>query len=314
MKCPGCGAPAPPPGARCRECGAAPAPRTEGALAPDPDARPQPLREIPGLRKRERTWKDEVRERVRERRRFRGGDEPLPLFRDAGDEDAADAPADPAPEGPADREAPRTAAAVEGPRFLDEPRGLDDLPLRPKDTITRPISIDLPAPPEPPRELARRVAAEEAPRAWDIGPAPADAPPEERPAVGLERFYAALIDVAVLAPIFILVVYFASRAARVAIPALQPAWPYLAGYLAFLGLVYGCYFTGTTGQTVGKMAAGLRVVDAAGHPPGYVRAFVRALFGAFGVLAAGLGLLPMMFDPARRAFHDRLFRTRVVKG
>ena len=60
--------------------------------------------------------------------------------------------------------------------------------------------------------------------------------------------------------------------------------------------------------------SGLRVVDAAGHPPGYLRAFVRALLGACGVLAAGLGLLPMMFDPARRAFHDRLFRTRVIKG
>ena len=117
-----------------------------------------------------------------------------------------------------------------------------------------------------------------------------------------------------LAPIFAVVIYFASRAARVGIPALQPAWPYLVAYLAFLGLVYGCYFTGTTGQTVGKMAAGLRVVDAAGHPPGYVRAFVRAAFGACGVLAAGLGLLPMIFDPARRAFHDRLFRTRVIKG
>ena len=96
---------------------------------------------------------------------------------------------------------------------------------------------------------------------------------------------------------------------RVAIPAHQEP-----DGLAFLGLVYGCYFTGTTGQTVGKMAAGLRVVDAAGHPPGYLRAFVRALIGACGVLAAGLGLLPMMFDPARRAFHDRLFRTRVIKG
>jgi uncharacterized RDD family membrane protein YckC len=162
------------------------------------------------------------------------------------------------------------------------------------------------------------VAVDDAPRAWDIGPSAADAlapaEGEERPAVGLERLFAALVDVAVLAPMFATVVYFASRAARVAIPALQPAWPYLAGYLVFLGLVYGCYFTGTTGQTLGKMAAGLRVVDAAGHPPGYARAFVRALVGACGVLAAGLGLLPMMFDPARRAFHDRLFRTRVIKG
>jgi hypothetical protein len=46
---------------------------TEGALAPDPTvrARPEPLREIPGLKKREKTWKDEVRERMRDRKRRR---------------------------------------------------------------------------------------------------------------------------------------------------------------------------------------------------------------------------------------------------
>jgi uncharacterized RDD family membrane protein YckC len=32
------------------------------------------------------------------------------------------------------------------------------------------------------------------------------------------------------------------------------------------------------------------------------------------VLAAGLGLATMLVDPARRALHDRLLRTRVVKG
>ena len=312
MKCPGCGQPAPPAGARCLECGALSAMPTEGALAPDPDARP--LREIPGLKKRERTWKDEVRDRVRERRRFRGGEGDLPLFKGIDDDEGAAeeqvAEIDPRPQLPALPES-------EGPRLLDDGAPDDDLPIRPKDTVTRPVVIEAPRVPEA-REPVRRVALEEAPRAWDMGSAPGDAPAaaeeEERPAVGLERLYAALVDVAVLAPIFAVVVYFASRAARVAIPALQPAWPYLAGYLLFLGLVYGCYFTGTTGQTVGKMAAGLRVVDAAGHPPGYARAFARAAFGACGVLAAGLGLLPMMFDPARRAFHDRLFRTRVIKG
>src|SRR4051812_48147679 len=94
MTCPGCGEPAPPAGARCPNCGAAPAPYTEGALAPDPQV--LPLREIPGLRKKERTWKDEVRDRVRERRRFRGAPGDLPLFKGIdGDEDdlADDAPA-----------------------------------------------------------------------------------------------------------------------------------------------------------------------------------------------------------------------------
>ena len=35
--------------------------------------------------------------------------------------------------------------------------------------------------------------------------------------------------------------------------------------------------------------------------------------GTLGVLLAGGGLVPMLYDPARRALHDRLLRTRVVK-
>lgn len=313
MTCPGCGAPAPPSGARCPACGALPPPRTEGALAPDP-ARAEPLREIPGLRKRERTWKDDVRDRVRDRRRFRGGPGELPLFKGIDDEDAsADAAGDLAA-------APEHEGPVEpGIHAIDD----DDLPLRPRDEVRPPIAFESPPPAMTARDAGGPLADEPAAPAWarhvelgDPGSSPrAGAPrPVERPAVGFERLYAAAVDVAVLAPIWAGVVYFASRSARVPIPALQPAWPWLVGYLAFLGLVYAGYFTGTTGQTLGKMAAGLRVVDAGGQPPGYLRAFTRAVMGTCGVLAAGSGLIPMLFDPARRALHDRVFRTRVIKG
>jgi uncharacterized RDD family membrane protein YckC len=40
----------------------------------------------------------------------------------------------------------------------------------------------------------------------------------------------------------------------------------------------------------------------------------RALVGLLGTGLVGLGLLPMAFDPAARALHDRLFRTRVVRN
>jgi uncharacterized RDD family membrane protein YckC len=110
------------------------------------------------------------------------------------------------------------------------------------------------------------------------------------------------------------VIYFASRAARVPIAGLLPAWPWLFGYLSFLGLAYATYFTGTTGQTLGKMLLELRVVDTTGQPPGYLRAFLRAALGAVSCAAAGLGVLPMVFDPARRGLHDRALRTRVVRG
>jgi len=55
------------------------------------------------------------------------------------------------------------------------------------------------------------------------------------------------------------------------------------------------------------------VVHASGRPPGYARAFARAALGVLGVALALVGLAPMLVDPARRALHDRLLRTRVVK-
>ena len=116
---------------------------------------------------------------------------------------------------------------------------------------------------------------------WTLGAEPADAArPLERPAYSGERARAAALDLALLTVLWAIVVYFASRAAHVELMGLRPAWPYLAGYLAFLGLTYAGYFTGTTGQTLGKIAMGLRVVDAGGRPPGYLRAFVRAALGS----------------------------------
>lgn len=325
MNCPACGGGLPGGHERCPACGAHVAPLTEGALAPDPSARPrpEPLREIPGLKKRERTWKDEVRERVRDRKRKRG-DGDLPLFRDgedaeaeAEDEAMGDEPVVSEPPAPT----PRRPLG-----FTDEPPlGEPDLPLRPAElplrapevAATPAADLRLSASSEP---SAARVRAPEPPMGasddeWSLGAEPADAArPVERPAYSGERARAAALDLALLTVLWAVVVYFASRAAHVELMGLRPAWPYLAGYLAFLGLTYAGYFTGTTGQTLGKIAMGLRVVDAAGRPPGYLRAFVRAALGSLGVLAAGAGLIPMLLDPARRALHDRVVKTRVVKG
>jgi len=303
------------------------APLTEGALAPDTSARrPEPLREIPGLKKRERTWKDEVRERMRDRKRKRG-DGDLPLFPDGVDAEGGDP--EPASEDAVVTEPPEPVPSRRPLAFMDaRPAEIEDedadLPLRPAELPLRaPASTVTPAP-----ELRLAAAAEptgvrarspeptvEPADEWSLGNEPADAArPVERPAYSGERARAAALDVALLTVLWAIVVYFAGRAAHVELAGLRPAWPYLAGYLAFLGLTYAGYFTGTTGQTLGKIAVGLRVVDAGGRPPGYLRAFVRAALGSVGVLAAGAGLIPMLVDPARRALHDRVLRTRVVKG
>jgi uncharacterized RDD family membrane protein YckC len=288
----------------------------EGALAPDPQLTPparskgEPLREIPGLKKRERTWKDEVRDRVRDRRQRRSGSADLPLFRDE----------EPAPEG-----ASAEAAAAEpsaGIRELGGPSDLavDDLPLRPFEPALAPPrpAPARPAPPRatpPPARAADTALDDEAEEEWPVEPAPRPEAlrPVERPARFAERAGAAAVDAALLGGLFAVVVYFASRAAHVAVPALLPAWPFLAAYLAFLALVYAGYFTGTTGQTLGKIVAGLRVVDAAGLPPGFLKALLRAAVGSVGIAVAGLGAVPMLLDPAGRGLHDRMLKTRVVK-
>jgi uncharacterized RDD family membrane protein YckC len=329
VSCPACGASVPGGHDRCPGCGANVAPVTEGALAPDPAlrSRPEPLREIPGLKKKERTWKDEVRERVRDRKRRRAGEGDLPLFRDADDAEAS--PDDVLEDEPDVLPAPTRSFAREGERGGHA--SPSDVGLAPSRLELGTDEADLPlrhAAPAPPAAAEVRLAAPEVePHVrtterparedddWSLGSEAAAPPrPVERPAYSSERAQAALLDLVLLAALWAIVVYFASRAAHVGLMGLWPAWPYLVGYLAFLGLTYAGYFTGTTGQTLGKIATGLRVVDAGGRPPGYLRAFVRAGLGSLGVLAAGTGLVPMLLDPARRALHDRLVKTRVVKG
>jgi uncharacterized RDD family membrane protein YckC len=293
------------------------APAVEGALAPNPllltpptQGKAEPLREIPGLRrkdKREKSWKDEVRERVRHRkheRAGRGGEE-LPLFRD---EPAA--ATEPVLESESSgAEAPDPYAITE--RVAAEKPGADvaDFVMRPPEPVRSQAESDASVP-------APAAGFDDEPRPWELDAAPAplrETRPVERPARVAERVQAAVLDLVVLLALWSAVVYFAGRAGRVSVSGLLPAWPYLAAYLAGLGLCYATYFTGTTGQTFGKMIGGLRVVDTGGRPPGYPRAFVRAALGALGLAVALLGGAPMFFDPARRALHDRLLKTRVIR-
>jgi uncharacterized RDD family membrane protein YckC len=297
----------------------------EGALAPDPNrSRVEPLREIPGLKKRERTWKDEVRDRVRDRRRQRSSGD-LPLFDDPDDVDEAEedaGPEDSAAEPVRSDRASAPPAPSEpdlgwGSSDSDAPAEEPDLPLRGPDPLLRGADPILPSRTEL-RLAGSRPLVEEPPEAadrWALGDDVSDkAGPVERPAYAGERLRAALVDLAILVPIWVVVVYFAGRAARVPMAGLLPTWPYLLGYMTLLGVLYAAVFTGTTGQTVGKIATGLRVVDVEGRPPRCARSAVRALLGTAGILLAGLGLVPMFVDPARRAAHDRLLRTRVIRG
>jgi uncharacterized RDD family membrane protein YckC len=90
-------------------------------------------------------------------------------------------------------------------------------------------------------------------------------------------------------------------------------------FAAFLLLIAGGYltlFTAAGGQTIGKMAVGIRVVsvdaDRLRVPLGH--SVVRATAYLASALPAGLGFLPGLLAADKRALHDRLADTRVVKA
>ena len=349
MTCPTCGGELVPGGDRCPVCDSGFVARVEGALAAEPrlltpPARPKsrvdPLRDIPGLRKREKTWRDEVQERVQSRRQKRA-DAGLPLF-DQPEPGPAQTP-EPRPAAPP---APGRATALTigtpAPAVVPAPATPSLLPAREPDLVSTRLSeaelADLPlralaeAPPPPDaldRESPRATFAPRRPvpsldddllaesdpgGEIELAPPAPEAVPVERPARPGERARAAAVDALLFAVLASVVVYFTGRAARVELGSLVASWPALAAYLGLLALFYAGYFTGTTGQTPGKLVTGLRVADATGRPPGYARAMARAFVGLLGIGLLGLGLVPMAFDPAARALHDRLFRTRVVRN
>ena len=82
-------------------------------------------------------------------------------------------------------------------------------------------------------------------------------------------------------------------------------------------VVPAAYFVlmhGTAGQTVGKALVGVRVVDLAGGPIGYPRALGRLAASVLSALVLGLGFLAVLVRRDKRALHDLLASTRVVRA
>ena len=80
-----------------------------------------------------------------------------------------------------------------------------------------------------------------------------------------------------------------------------------------LGFLYFTAFVGARGATPGKQLLGLRVVREDGSPVGYGRAFLRRAAQLISALTLGSGYLMVAFHPEKRALHDLLAGTRVVR-
>jgi uncharacterized RDD family membrane protein YckC len=90
----------------------------------------------------------------------------------------------------------------------------------------------------------------------------------------------------------------------------------IAPMLLFFALLNGGYlvgFTTASGQTIGKMLAGVRVVgETTGRVP-LGSAVLRAAATLLTIASLGIGYVPALSGGERRTLHDRLARTRVVR-
>lgn len=127
------------------------------------------------------------------------------------------------------------------------------------------------------------------------------------------RLAAVALDHVLLSAIDLTVIFLTLRLAGLAMAdwAALPPVP-LVAFLLLIKLAYFCACTAVGGQTIGKMAARIRVVTMEDTPVDGVRAVKRALAGAVSAALFGLGYLPALIGPDRRALHDRVTRTRVI--
>ena len=126
---------------------------------------------------------------------------------------------------------------------------------------------------------------------------------------------AMVLDVVILAAVDAVVIYFTMQICGITIReiGILPKGPLLAFLLVQNGGYLVIFTTG--GQTLGKMATGIKVVTAGtGSPLDPGRAVLRTLIWALLAVPAGLGLLTAVMSHDHRGLHDRFARTRVVRA
>jgi uncharacterized RDD family membrane protein YckC len=294
MKCPKCAYLGFETGDRCKNCGydfsliASP---PQPAASTDADLElhlpPRPPRQAP------EGWLGEL-------------DKALPLFKRPTDT-ADDEPLIKMPV------APRPPLAVRKTPDLPRPRPV----AKPRPRAEEPV-LEFAGQPAPLLDLPLRDGPAEAGHYVDDEDGPAEVPPRvaavgSAPGSAAARLMAAALDHAILFGIDAIVIYFTLRMAALPLEGwrLLPPAP-LVAFLVLLKLAYFCAFTAVGGQTIGKMALGLRVVTDDNAPVDATCAVRRTLAGVASAATLGLGFLPALVAGDRRALHDRVARTRVV--
>jgi uncharacterized RDD family membrane protein YckC len=128
------------------------------------------------------------------------------------------------------------------------------------------------------------------------------------------RILAALLDVALLSALDASILYLTLRLLGLATAQVfeLPILPLIAFFLLLNG-GYFIAFTTVGGQSIGKMALGIKVISQEESTVPIGRATLRTLAYLVSALPLGAGFLPGIISADRLALHDRLAHTRVVR-
>jgi uncharacterized RDD family membrane protein YckC len=125
---------------------------------------------------------------------------------------------------------------------------------------------------------------------------------------------AATVDAVLIFTVDAAVLYFTLRLLGLATAQTLelPMLPLLAFFLLLNG-GYFIAFTAVGGQSIGKMAVGIKVISQEESTVPIGRATVRTLAYLVSALPLGAGFLPGVISGDGLALHDRLAHTRVVR-
>jgi uncharacterized RDD family membrane protein YckC len=168
-----------------------------------------------------------------------------------------------------------------------------------------------------PSPTLQRPTRREAPSVWVVG--------------FWKRLAAGLIDFAIILPAALIVIFIASKAAGVHLPARNmklfdvDMWidlvlasdPALVmGFVLFLAIAvtYLLVFHITLGRTLGMRVLKIKVIDVYGDPPSPARCVARCAGYLAGVATLFLGFLWIGFDSEKRGLQDWIAGTYVIKA
>ncbi len=80
-----------------------------------------------------------------------------------------------------------------------------------------------------------------------------------------------------------------------------------------VSILYEVIFVGWRGQTPGKMLLGLKIIRVDGGEVDYIKAFIRWIGKMVSGLILGIGYIMAAFTENKRALHDYIASTRVIR-